>query len=100
MTEHTPGPWKATTENATVYLHPWIVTTGKHVIADVYLEADAHLIAAAPQMLDELEEALRLYEEGMKSRAAAEAMYESGQVPKSYERIRAVITEARGLPPA
>ena len=52
---HTPGPWFATTDLATVRLHPWCVRAGDHVVTDIYEEADAHLIAAAPDLLAALE---------------------------------------------
>lgn len=52
---HTPGPWHAQNWTrhaaATVLVDDALAVTGKRVIADCGTEADARLIAAAPDLL-------------------------------------------------
>lgn len=50
MTKHTPGPWTADGEDS-----DWEINFNGISIAEVYDEADARLIAAAPDMLAALE---------------------------------------------
>jgi len=56
MSKHTPGPWKTTHSAMSGYRVSdstgWGVAV---VLKDVNDEANAHLIAAAPQMLEALE---------------------------------------------
>lgn len=71
MTKHTPGPWRATRDGLDGMLDTGGVTTGFDVMAseigseeplcvaaDVRSEADARLIAAAPDLLDACEAAV------------------------------------------
>ena len=88
-TKHTPGPWKFSFES----IHPeWaIVTTGggavvANVNADHRQEANASLIAAAPDLLEAGEAFLRELDEG-DSFPAWEA---------AKAKLRAAIAKARG----
>jgi hypothetical protein len=49
MSNHTPGPWKV--EGGEIQFG----SIGECVVDYVYTKADAHLIAAAPDMLEALE---------------------------------------------
>jgi hypothetical protein len=96
--KHTPGPWEVKT-------HPLcILTAGRRPIADVMIQsmgdtrgveyeecfqralADAALIAAAPELLDQLKGALRLLE----------AQDEDGVMIETIAPIRAAIAKATG----
>jgi len=54
--QHTPGPWKQSCESIDPDWHI-VTTSGGAVIANVFApqNANAHLIAAAPDLLDALE---------------------------------------------
>ena len=61
MTEPTPGPWKAELNDIGNGITPWrIVGADEQVVADspvgphAFDKANAHLMAAAPAMLDAL----------------------------------------------
>jgi hypothetical protein len=56
MTEHTPGPWEA--GEFADRTGDWLVSAKRqrYFVADVYTEADARLIAAAPDMLAALKQ--------------------------------------------
>jgi len=93
MSSHTPGPWTLDNcpdayGNATI--RPDDGTEGGDIsvqpIATVYTDANAHLIAAAPEMLEALQEAL----------ADAETLNEPYRNEAVCERMRAVIAKARG----
>lgn len=56
--KHTPKPWNAHQIKFSFGAQCFEVNSGedeRHVIAGVYEKADAHLIAAAPEMLEALE---------------------------------------------
>lgn len=122
QSKHTPGPWA--TKNPTVDSpHIWIVGHAENkgdngVIAKVggnrdceTIEANALLIAAAPELLEALEEGLDAllvrYEldmmtfEGLEKRVGGEA-YESIEYDdyqsslNSYKKAKAAIAKARG----
>ena len=56
--KHTPGPWKQSCESIDPDWHI-VTTSGGAVIANVFApqSANAHLISAAPDLLEALEEA-------------------------------------------
>ena len=56
--EHTPGPWRIVGDEPHLYIWPTAsaVLNRHNLIADVYTEADARLIAAAPDLLEALKE--------------------------------------------
>lgn len=102
-TNHTPGPWKhlrALVENAP---DRWLIHAGRwgsRGIAEVPIEqeADARLIAAAPELLEALEE-IRL----LTSRTIHPTDTRQGWEPVAVERLatierkaRAAIAKARG----
>ena len=53
-TKHTPGPWRVNPGANEVRGADWNV-----IVADVGIDADAHLIAAAPDLLTALEAMVR-----------------------------------------
>jgi hypothetical protein len=89
MTDHAPGPWRVTSthENARAVVGPTPVADAYRVIAlpknsnDGHWEANARLIAAAPDLL-----------------AACKAALEGQSIPpfEKYEMIRAAIAKATG----
>ena len=93
-TKFTPGPWHAThTDPAEGYDCWWITAdpmkNGEKEVATVNCgyphakhEANAHLIAAAPDLYEWLERCL--------------AMVEHGEGPPNWDGIRAVLAKARG----
>lgn len=57
MKKHTPGPWKSALAVVSNAPSIYVITNGKWGapnLAQVYDEADARLIAAAPEMLEAL----------------------------------------------
>ena len=97
MNKHTPGPWKAEPAHRlgfVVYanVEPYVVVEsaddeGRY--GAIALEADARLIAAAPELLEALEDLVRLAE--MSMREAGEYM-----VDDELTNSRAAIAKARG----
>ena len=64
MGKHTPGPWIAVEEKDWDKLKVWSIEH-EHIdsddvcwICDVYVEANAHLISAAPDLLDALKDVM------------------------------------------
>lgn len=53
-------------------------------------------IADAPELLETAKVWLRLHEQGMANREAAAEMWNSGQIPRAMEAIRAAIAKAEG----
>lgn len=96
--QHTPGPWRYERSNPSP-------TTGEHLIAGAkpgYLaevrdcgsgdvQANARLIAAAPELLDALFTALPFVED-----AADDEIYKSHRVHAVLKEIRAAIAKATG----
>ena len=84
--KHTPGPWMAKKEKVLCEKHWTVIAHCSDYVDgpdDIPAEANAKLIAAAPELLSELKAALRIFERDMvKAR------------PDQYERIRAAISKA------
>jgi len=89
---HTPGPWK--TRDCS-HEHCGTVTTGTHMSVDIHdsvcPEADARLIAAAPELLDVLTMALPYVE-----MAEHDDSYKPGVVAKMVQRMNNAIAAATG----
>lgn len=85
MSKHTPGPWKITHSEVNGYRVSdstgWGVAV---VLKDVNDEANAHLIAAAPAMLEALE--------------ALEALASNygGLSDENYNIVKAAVAAAKG----
>ena len=65
MAGHTPGPWRFMTDTTGEYLAVFATPQGgTKVICPVKIadEANAHLIAAAPELLDALRALVQVYE--------------------------------------
>ena len=58
MSKHTPGPWFYTYDNDTRGgFHSWYdIESGDEKIGEIYTEVNALLIAAAPDLLEVLQE--------------------------------------------
>lgn len=54
MTQHTPGPWTANTQTTRVQVNSRHVTVANVMGIDAKAQADAYLMAAAPELLDAL----------------------------------------------
>ena len=107
MTEHTPGPWHAECpENGAFHVsataagpgdvcdlyHPYTDESGKHIFTKDRARANAHLIAAAPDMYAELESM------AVQVRAAGEhGLFENWE--PAYERAQAALAKAKGVTP-
>lgn len=94
MTEHTPGPWAVDLDLSKVPLRQDTATvydSEENSIADLYhgrIEANAHLIAAAPDLLTLLDELDR------------RVVWESvGLGNEIAERVEAAIAKAKGQTP-
>ena len=99
MTEHTPGPWRAFRgDRLTAHADDWCASAGPTMICSGIgfndeAEANARLIAAAPDLLAALEEALSELETIDMNLLEGRDTYVSDT---RMERIRAAITAARG----
>lgn len=110
--KHTPGPWEIDGHNLTAVIHNEGSVTWpqwKHVCNCDYGYADpekhfeenkanAHLIAAAPEMLEALESVMRLqklieYPNDVKECHVGEAMAVSGMLQK----VIRVVNKAKGI---
>jgi hypothetical protein len=84
---HTPGPWTAKSEE---FEEIWSMVVGKEtMIAEVFSrkpEADARLIAAAPELLEALEGIIEIGKRDMSNE----------KYDGYFESARAAITKARG----
>lgn len=88
MSAHTPGPWQVDRQDAT---GRYTVAKGLTVVATVSLEVDAHVIAAAPVLLEALE--ALVYEHSR----IVEDSSDSGMRPdEDCEKARAAIRAAKG----
>jgi hypothetical protein len=87
-TQHTPGPWRIDPE------HPLCIESGRGNIALVNLarasEADARLIAAAPEMLEALKLAqMRILELSLWAKVPADG--------QTFNAVCAAIAKAEGF---
>ena len=96
MSNHTPGPWMpACTCNSATHRHPAILSDSGQVAIATFqgsepaTDANARLIAAAPDLLDALLSALPFVED-----AADDEIYKSHRVHKVLKEIRAAIEKA------
>jgi len=102
MSEHTPGPWKVEPQldgEIPISGHSW----GSYLeIADIHLggfeqvdseaEANARLIAAAPELL----EAIKAYEKEHHFNAIQGKPHSSSKEASAWVRVRAAIAKAEG----
>lgn len=103
MSKHTPGPWVFYADTPSTDPNWHIVTTANRmrVLANVHIEpgnemdlANARLIAAAPDLLD----ALQQYGIGFTDESAARAEFGDYEVDRELKR-RAAISKAAGEQP-
>lgn len=95
VTKHTPGPWILDRTDGVVFIEAKNAETVREVIAKVWLQepdrslANAHLIAAAPQLFQALEQLEKVFFNLIQ-----------GQESKYYEltAARAAIRKAKGDP--
>jgi hypothetical protein len=98
MNKHTPGPWELEagrtlrTRSGTFYLtYGTEPKTGKWSFdSPTELDANARLIAAAPDMLEALEDVLLMLQDMPTER------YATGADKPMRERVHAIIRKARG----
>lgn len=87
--KHTKGPWVCVPKDGSdgwtgIYKED---KEGRELLADVHLEANAHLITTAPEMLEALELALNCLE-NLPAKCTAERY--------AIEKLKAAIKKARG----
>lgn len=91
-TQHTPGPWTVNeiggTDARTQFLGPDGALNFE--VWDAITDADAHLIAAAPDLLAALESAFVAF-----GKAGGNTL--SGPFRREWEECRSAIAKARGL---
>ena len=99
MSEYTKGPWEVDKAKK----HPWIVTcTDKRLgcqnpLVEVGYKPNAHLIAAAPELLEACKEAARLYDHFSLSPLAAASKYGDNYEPptqEEYLEMRKILEQA------
>ena len=98
-TQHTPGPWVVDhshpdwVEGTTIWANDVVIA---HAVADQHheTEANARLIAAAPEMLDLLYTVLPYIED-----LELDQMYKPGVVAALTRRIRDTLDKAEGVQP-
>lgn len=110
MTEHTPGPWEAHHQKMDSIDYEWSLQTPTHAflmfdfsptLAPDECNANARLIAAAPELLDALRELVELqiyatgWENGVESNGIQEADYWHANC---MESAKAAIAKAEGHP--
>jgi hypothetical protein len=95
--KHTPGPWRARKRVHSHKMRVWSsrdghanygVKPGDKIVADVDLASNAYLIAAAPDLLEALEDAMDAWETHCKSGDSMQGCWESD--------ARAAIAKAKG----
>jgi len=96
MSNHTPGPWRYEASTKTIRACPsnyWLATMDSWDGA-VNNEANARLIAAAPDLLEALEELVSRRESVCAERGEMDRLAGSDG---RYNRARAAIAKAKGL---
>jgi hypothetical protein len=88
---HTPGPWKVLNDSPPAVRS----LNGSNVAPEVCSISDARLVAAAPELLAALYDALP-YVEDVLSDPAQLACFKSGIVQRHAKAIRAAIAKAEG----
>lgn len=99
--QHTPGPWNVTKHED---CDAAIITAGHESLAFVYIDdndkpateinkADARLIAAAPELLEALEQLMPLFREYCRQEKDLSLTAKCGN---AYEVAHSVITKAKG----
>ena len=91
--KHTPGPWEVTGTDTVQTADGFVVAWGAHFDQDGKTEANARLIAAAPEMLETLERFVRVVD----LRRAEVGVVPTGiDVQRIEHYARAAIAKARG----
>lgn len=90
MNKHTPGPWKARKVGGPAFKNQvlWAIDYNEdqeQVVDFVYEEADAHLIAAAPDLLEALERLV-----------SAARDVDHGYMDQAIDNAESAIAKARG----
>ena len=84
MSKHTPGPWAVEDLKHRYRLRCSIEATDGSLVGESYEEKNAHLIAAAPELLEALENLLKVHEG------------EGGTQHHAGDIARAAIAKAKG----
>ncbi|MDC7800258.1 hypothetical protein PQS91_10405 [Stenotrophomonas geniculata] len=99
MSKHTPGPWSVGEDGDMIWAsdldHRPVLVANVPFTRDPRVEADARLIAAAPELLDALIEAVECGMVPISSAKEGGASAFSAQV-RCADRIRAAIAKATG----
>lgn len=96
MSKHTPGPWEAYNWSCTplfgVSVPPGHLSA--NCISECMIEADARLIAAAPEMLKALEEIYQFTSATDCGSGSGE--WQSLELEKAFKKVHEAIIKARG----
>lgn len=97
MSAHTPGPWKAfqrKLEDCGYLEGQWHIGNGQigHTVANAYEEANARLIAAAPELL----RAMKDFTWNVKHQKVAGYGDSEVQFDASFKQMEAAIAKAEG----
>lgn len=91
LARHTPGPWRFIPDDGTgtlpAVLANQVTAAGNFYVCQCNVEADARLIAAAPDLLAECKRLLWLLDN-------ARVPGEITQTPEAIEQLRAVVAQA------
>ena len=94
-TKHTPAPWEISKHATPDYAPQYGIYSGNNDLATVRgdnAQADAHLIAAAPELLEALENALNVL-----AGIAAGDLKTIGRNSPAIKQARAAIAKTKGL---
>ena len=94
MIAHTPGPWEARPDQNACLPDDWCVGTGPENIDKVAVcsKCDAHLIAAAPELLEALDAMVKMIDYAVVANMNGSI---SNRCPTT-EKARAAIAKAEG----
>lgn len=96
MNAHTPGPWHIGMRPGPIVYGPageQVVSLLDPLVVDSENRANAHLIAAAPDLLAALEACISAGSMIQQGKRGGEVM---GQLSAAIDRARAVVAKARG----
>lgn len=100
MNKHTPGPWMFCGRDI-LSLHAMPKASGPLVAIiddndDRFTKADAHLIAAAPDLLESTDSLLRFIDEHQFHQSGDDVMFPWPPLRDLTEKMRAAIAKAKG----
>jgi len=106
ISKHTPGPWEA--KNAGKHwnnqdIDNWIVTYGardEQIVDHVYEEADARLVAAAPDLLEAACMVDAVFDLGQPIKPGEHGIKDPSFINEAFAKLRAAIEKAEKAVPS